>query len=241
MKRILTIMCFLILCAAGITLAALTYHLPPTTEVVLLRDVTESFIAQPDASEVIRLYNLSGDNRWNGAEFSFSAVTDVSYNPSAVIKIDAANEWLSNELERAKDTKQFQEELTEILANAKKDTIGRWNSSIYFPIAERVIHLSQSKAKKRILLVYSDLMENTNGVSFYNSKEFSLMKSDPDLLRNSLEKIQPLPSLNGIEVYLIYQPRSAKEDSEYRVVSDFYRNMLQSKGARVHVSANLLN
>jgi len=241
MKRRLTIICFLILCAAGITFAALTYHLPPTTEVVLLRDVTESFIAQPNATEVLRLYNLSGDNRWNSAEFSFSSVTDVSYNPVSEIKIEAANEWLSNEPEREKEIKAFRNGVTAILARAAKDTIGKWHSSIYFPMTQRLIDLSKSNAEKRILLIYSDLMENTGGISFYNGKEFSLMKSNPDLLRNSLEKIQQLPSLAGIEVYMIYQPRSTEEDIQYKVVSDFYRNMLQRKGALVHVSANLLN
>ena len=50
-----------------------------------------------------------------------------------------------------------------------------------------------------------------------------------------------LPTLAGITVYLIYQPKDANDDAVYHVVSNFYKQLLESKGATVRIEANLLN
>ena len=241
MRTIVTIIIILLLGGVVFAIAYHNHQAPTSTEINVLRDVTEKMIAQPNATEIFGLYNLSGDNKWNGAEFNFSNVTDVSYNTSSVEKIDAANEWLSNEIDRNKEIRKFQDSVSEIITSGLKDTIGRNHSSIYLTVAHQLIHLSKSKAQKKILVNYSDLMENELNFSFYNQKEFSLLQSNPDSVKKLFESWQPLPSLPGIEVYLIYQPANAESDSQYKLVSDFYRKILEEKGAIVHVSANLLN
>ena len=238
MRTTITTIVIVLVCAVGFAIAFNSYDAPITIEINVLRDVTEEMIAQPNATEIFGLYNLSGDNKWNGAEFNFSNVTDVSYNASSVEKIDAANEWLSNEIERNKEIRKFQDSVSEIITNGLKDTIGRNHSSIYLTVAHQLIHLSESKAQKKILVIYSDLMENELNFSFYNQKEFSLLQSNSDSLKKVFEKWQSLPSLNGIEVYLIYQPANAESDAQYKLASDFYRKILEEKGATVHVSAN---
>ena len=63
----------------------------------------------------------------------------------------------------------------------------------------------------------------------------------PETIETIFEKKAVLPSLVGIEVYLIYQPTTAENDATYRVVSEFYKTLLESKGATVNISANLSN
>ena len=82
-------------------------------------------------------------------------------------------------------------------------------------------------------------MENTNSLSFYNNKDFKKLKTKPDEIQNYFETMQSINSLSGIEVYFIYQPTDIANDEQFRIISGFYKKMLESKGAKVTISANL--
>ena len=211
---------------------------PTSADLAVLYDVTDKHLARPHAEEIIRLYDFS-ESRWNGGIFHFVDLSDVSYTRTQEKKIEPVGKWLSNEIQRDKDIENFQKGITEIIYNAEHEVIGKNHSSIYLPIARELNKLSQSKSEKRVLLVYSDLMENRSALSFYNNKTFQLLKSDPDRTRNFFEVEQPLNSLTGIEVYLLFQPVDTIQDDQFKVVSEFYRKLLNDKGAQVTVSANL--
>jgi len=209
-----------------------------TTEVVVLRDITEKYMVQPKADEILKLYNFNGNN-WNGGRFRFSDISQVSLNQTQATSIDGANQWLSNTFQRKDEIKHFQKGVTEIIVKAEQVGMGKDNSSIYLPIAKELNLLSQSKSKKRIFIVYSDLMENTDELSFYRKKDFALLKTKPGLLQNKFEKLSEINSLAGIEVWFIYQPPDLISDEQFNIISDFYRNLLENKGAKVNISADL--
>ncbi len=227
--------------ATCIALAVYLYHPPDTTDMAILRDVTEKQLVRPNTAEILGLCDLSGDKRWNGVRLIFSDVTDVSYNEAQEVKIEAANPWFSNEMERGREVQDFKNKVAVLIAQTANDTVGRPHSSIYLPMARELAALSGSKSGRRMLIIYSDLMENDPELSFYDSGTLQEMQSDPDWVKQIFEKWQSLPALTGIDVYLIFQPENAAQDEQYKVVSEFYRKLLQEKGAMVHVSANLLN
>jgi len=205
----------------------------------VFRDVTDKYLAKPEASEILTFFNLSDGGNWNGAIFRFSDLSDVSYNKSLEVRIDPANPWFSNEIERQKQIESFDNAASTILNDAEKDSIGRNNSSIYLPIAGELNRLSQSKAQKRILIIYSDLMDNDLDVSLYSKNEFRELEQNPQSLRSVFEARQQLGDLTGIEVHFIYQPADVLQDKEYRIVSAFYQKLLEDKGASVTIEANL--
>ena len=211
-----------------------------TTEISIVRDITDPHQAQPSAKEILGLYDLE-INKWNGAIFHFSNLSDVSYNPSSEVKLQAKNKWLSNELERADEIQEFQNKVNTVLSDSLHDTIGKKYSSIYFPVANELMRLQKSISQRKILLVFSDLMQNDFEISLYGKKEFELLESHPDSLKVKFEKELPLPSLAGITIFLMYQPTNAEEDWRYRIISEFYKNLFTKKGAEVTISANLPN
>ena len=81
-------------------------------------------------------------------------------------------------------------------------------------------------------------MENTDLVSFYHSKTFKFLQSNPGAMKKLFEQ-QPLNSLTGIEVNLLFQPKDTAQDEQFKVVSGFYRKLLEDKGAQVTIGANL--
>ena len=234
MKILLTIFVFTIVI---LLIADCTRQMSTTTEVYLYNDVTDLQIAKPNLDEIISLYDF--DNKYNGGIFHLAKLTDVSYNQSAEAKIASVNPWLSNELERNKEISNFKDQVLESITNTEKDSTGRVNSSIYLPLANSLNELSNSKMQRRILLVYSDLMENTLEMSFYKKENFALLTTNPQKVQNYFEKLAKLNSLTGIEVYFIYQPKDNLSDQKYKIVSDFYRKMLEDKGAKVIISANI--
>ncbi len=212
-----------------------------TTEVSVLRDITDKHTAEPVAEEILLLFNFSVGEKWNGAIFRFSSLSDVSYNPTAEIKLEAKNKWLSNEIERGKEIKKFTGGTSQILSDSSSQPIGKRYSAIYFPIAKELKRLRQSKSQSKILLIYSDLMQNDFDVSLYSKSQIELLQTNPDSLKQSFEKQEQLPSLAGIEIYFIYQPMNAEDDRQYRIVSEFYKNLFEEKGATVNITANLTN
>ena len=226
----------------GAVVFAVAYTAPKqsTTEVSVLRDITSPQLAEPQAGTILPLFNLSS-NAWDGAQFRFADISSVSYTPVKEASISVANQWLSNELERNKEVGQFNSDVENILTDAQKENVDRWHSSIYAPIARELNRLVQSPAQNRILIVYSDLMENNYDFSFYCPKGFSLLQSNPGVIEKYFEKEVPLSQLNGIQVYFIYQPTGTVSDWQYNFVSQFYRNLLEKKGATVTIEANLTN
>lgn len=210
-----------------------------TTEVRVLKDITEIQSVNPDSQAVISMCDFSGDKRWNGATFHYSEISDVSYTHFSEAKISTAKMWLSNELERDAEIKNFKNEVSKILRVAINNINGKNNSSIYLPIAHELNELARSKAQRRVLVIYSDLMENTIDISFYNKKQFQMLTSDTDSILKTLEQLQAIQNLDGIEVYLIYQPTDSQSDKVFTVVSEFYKKLLENKGAKVNISANL--
>lgn len=213
---------------------------PSITEISMLWDITDNYLSQPKSNEILPLFNFSENNKWNGGLFRYSTLSDVSYTRIKETKIEAQNQWLSNELERAKQIQKFKSEIEIFINESVNDSIGKEHSSVYLPIARELNHLSESKAQRRILVVYSDLMENGLDVSLYSKDKFTLLKSNPGAFRRQLEAQQALPALTGIEVYFIYQPKDIEKDKLFNTVSAFYKQLLEEKGANVKIQANLI-
>lgn len=209
-----------------------------TTEVSVLRDITDKHISQPKAKEILPLFDLSAKNKWNGGIFRFQNISDVSFNQAKAVSIEPAQPWLSNEFTREKQLERFEDSISHIVVDAAKDSVGKEYSSIYYPLAAELNRISASATQKKILVLYSDLMQNDLSVSLY-AQEFDLLKHNPDSLKAELEKQKPLLDLTGIEVYIIYQPDDQEQDQEFRIVSAFYTKLLEEKGATVSISANL--
>ena len=174
-----------------------------------------------------------------GVYFCLLYITNVSYNPSYETNIEPENQWLSNQFQRNEKINNFYANINKIINDSSNETIGKDNSAVYFPIAEELNRLSQSKATTKEMFIYSDLMENTNEFSFYDKITFELLKDKPDKIKNYFESQITLSNLNGIKIFLIYQPTNTKQDEDYKVVSNFYENLFQSKGAKVEITANV--
>ncbi|MBP6977634.1 MAG: hypothetical protein KBB71_04900 [Lentimicrobiaceae bacterium] len=238
MKTVIAIISIILMIIGTTIIIARTNISSTQIEVTVMRDITDDQIAQPKLADIVPLVNLD-NSQWNGVNVRFIDITDVSYNYTYQTSISAENHWLGNEFDRQKKINNFYAEITQILIKAEEETHGRNNSSVYIPIANELNRLSQSPAQKKIVLVYSDLMENTAEMSFYDKSKFSLLKTNPNSIRQYFDTQVPLRQLAGIKIYLIYQPANPETDGQYQIISEFYKKLLESKGATVEITANI--
>jgi len=207
-----------------------------TTLVSVFYDITDSQKAKPVLEDIEPFYGLE-KNQNSGAMFRYANVTDVSLNATKVKTLPDINPWTSNEFERTKSISDFFAFIKESLSVIEDN--GKNRSSVYLPIARELTVISNDKADEKNFIVYSDLMENTPEVSFYDPKTFQELISSPETFIERFNKLSNLPDLTGIHIFLIYQPSNTKADEEYRTVSSFYKKLLETKGATVHIQANL--
>ncbi len=238
MKTIILII--IVIAIAGMIVMVQHSGSHPTTEVSVMRDITEAHLSQPVLTDIMPLFNFDHDNgKWNGGAFDFTNITNVSFNLSTVVELPSANEWLSNEYSRTIELRQFQYKISKVLEDSKMDSVGKGNSSIFVPIANQLNRLFYSNSNKKELLVYSDLMENDPHFSFYDQNNLNQLTSNYERSKREFDKMMYLHDLSGIEIHLLYEPPDVVSDERYRTVSAFYKKYLESKGAKVTISANL--
>lgn len=211
-----------------------------STEYSLIRDLTDSTIVLPNEDEIITDLDIK-TNIWNGINFNFFNVSDVSYTPHwRIVLVKGGKRIASSEFSRKREINTFKARLSALLDSAQSDIPGRTHSSIYIPIVEELTRMSNSNADRKVLVVYSDLMENTQDISFYNSRTFAELGSNPEKVKAKLLAEAKLPNLSGISIHFVHEPKNAKDDANFRRVSELFRQMFEAQGAEVTISANLV-
>lgn len=245
LKTIGNVILGLVLLAAALGIAAylLGYFEKPrtSTSVTLLWDVTEDLLPKPHAKAVVPLYNI--DNSPNdGASFTFRYTSEKSLNPETMFSLAPAEaHTLVNMFERKAEIAAFTTAVTAFIDSVVADTVpGRAQSSIYIPLAETLNKVAADHTSNRkVVLVYSDLKENSSVISFYDPNMRSLLSTDPKAIQERLLGTVALTDLHGIEVLLLYEPKNADDDRTYRMLSQFYKSLLEGYGARVTIAANV--
>jgi len=220
---------------------------PTHTEVSVLWDVTDSTIGKPTSDEILRMYHLEGNDMWNAAEFRLSTLTNVNFNPTEVLSLPSRNKWLSNELERQKEIKTFSSKIAYLIDTPQMDSVGKPNSSVYWPLfaelkrlGEQNDGLGEFSAKRRVMVIQSDLMEHNADLSLYDTKQLKAFTTDPKSTKYLTENLAHLPKLTNIEVYMLYKPKDAVDSHRYTLISEVLKNLLEERGAKVYRSANLI-
>lgn len=233
-----TTIIIILLSIAVLFIGCATTNQSTTTHAVVLMDVTDKFLSRPVANDILKLYGFDG-NRYNGGIFQFSDLTKVSFNATEEVKVAKVNQWLSNQFQRDKEIASFNKSVTDTITQAESAPAGENNSSIYYPVANALNGLAQSNADKKYALIYSDLMEHTPQISFYNKNSLMEVKEKPEVIRALLESQMQLQSLQGITIYLLYEPTNSLQDEEFKIVSKFYSDLFESHGATVIIAPNI--
>ena len=170
-------------------------------------------------------------------------IADAFLNRHYEFRLNPAPSFITgNQYDYQDKVNAFLKGIDSVITLAKNDRSGRGTSSVYLPIARELRRLSRVNSDKKILLVFSDLIENTDFLTFLGTdseKTLSKLKNKPEKIEEILHKELPLPDdLQGIIVYIIHDVDIDTEPF-FKPLSRLYQKMLEKRGAIVNIQANL--
>lgn len=238
LKYIVPLLIFTLL-ATTVVLYLASYQDTQSVDIRIMQDRTDTFEVGPTTKEV---YDLTGleSHIWRGVRIAISSITEYTYNPESQIElsnVSRAGIVLNNTITRKEEVRAFKEELDSMLVGFTTKPAGRDYSSVYQPVARVLNDLAQSSYPNRVLLLYSDLLENRPSESVYVMDLGNAATLDS--LINRMEKEMALVDLSGIEVWIIHKPKDLKDESRFLAMSEkVYGEILKRHGATVHISAS---
>ncbi len=222
-----------------------------TTNICVLIDITderfkdENFVAEnlPQLLTLMKLdKNLGG---YSGGEIKLSLINEVSDSKSKTVKISTAESGLmgENPLNRKDQVNKFYVELetsfTKILEEANWGTDA---SKIYQKVTREIIKMKNNEAERKYLIIYSDMLENSQLFSFYGTNwknNINKMIENPEAtIENLSEKGPELPDLSEFTIYII-NTRTAENDEKINLSEQLWMAMFEYQGATVYFNSGL--
>jgi len=207
-------------------------------EAIIILDLTEETFTHISINDYKIISSLNA-NVFNGEVVRIQPITENGFNIVECHKIQrVASSALGNEYQRRSELKKFYSSIDSSLQLLKQGRTRRSGSVIFKILSEELNHLNKSKADKKILIINSDLIENSF-IDFTNPSNIERIRNNPNEIEKLLTDKYPVSDLKGITIYILYKPVNKWDSERFEIVSDFYKKLFESKGAIVNVSGNL--
>jgi len=215
-------------------IAGLSSCTPNNTEIIsIIVDVTEF-----DANEIEFEKDGIGspNDLWSGSIVRYSTITDVDYNEQIELKIDPANELLSNKQNREAELTLFKVDLQNL---KHQDTLEYSGSSIWLPLINELSYLAQDSTKPTTVYLISDLMEHSSLINFYDKRIIKTLERDPERIKTEFQsKILELKQISHLKLIVIHQPKNAKENGVFKLIlNGVYKPIMHDLGIEISVQA----
>lgn len=222
-----------------------------TTQISVLIDVTderfedENFVAE-NLPKFLQIMNLDKETGgYSGGEVKLSLINEVSDSKSKTVKIEAAKTGMmgENKLNRKDEVDRFYGNLestfTQILNNANWGTDA---SKIYQKVTRELIKMKNSDYDKKKLIIFSDMLENSNLFSFYGTgwktNIQKMIENPEESLSKLAEKGPALPDISEFEIYVITS-RTTENDEKVNLSEQLWLNLFEYQGATVIFNSEL--
>lgn len=236
----------LILCA-GIILESCTkssFVYIDATAISIVMDTTDYHKVYPTADPILALYGFDQDIN-KEAYFRLSCISDKQLAPVTEFHLAGGEETEKKNKQsipnfRENHVLMFYEKIrVSIIPFSVLDTfIESDYSECYRTIVNETKWLIGKTTGKKVLIIYSDLMENSDLFNFYELN-IPTAKFDSEKIASSFDSLFALPdNLNGLQVYFVYQPTDRIEDARYRAISGIYKQMFEYRGASVTIQSD---
>ncbi len=213
-------------------------------EVSIMFDITSSIENKEmdiTTGDVLGIFDLK-DSPYNHGKLRISSLSETHLSKIKQVKLPPVVSMNSyNKYSRENKINNFTQGVDSLLYEVNLLDKGKQASSLFIPISRELARLANSDADEKVLVCFTDLFENSAPMfSVYSETEFERLVQNPSELTGLLSSNAPLPEdLAGVQVYLIYNP-VLDTDKGFLVISQWYKKLLESKGAEVNIGANLV-
>lgn len=207
---------------------------PKVHNITIVYDLTEEHFKGIAMSEFKKVSALT-KNSMNGELTRLVPITELGFNRSYDVVIQKDSSLLmGNDYERTDLVNEYFSKIDSCLKFIIGEKHDRSGSVIFKVLTEELNRLSESMADSKTAIFNTDFME-MSFVNFYDTATMNVIRKNPDEMRKRLLKKYPLKQLQGIDIYFVYLPKDTVDSNRYEALSQFYKRMFESFGAKVHI------
>ena len=205
-------------------------------DIIIAIDYTDSLLLYPKTDDVLKLTGLD-NNPWQGIKLEITGISDKDMNQAKSFYLPSQMRLTGNKQQRAAQVEKFSKEIG-LYLNQVRYTKELNHSIIYRSLAQCLNKLTLDKSKQKQLIVYSNLMENSD-VNFYDTATFHQIQSDYLKVKHRIEIGSSLQNVAGIQTWLLYNPTSFEDNATFRITSNFFKQILEEKGVKVQIGIDV--
>jgi hypothetical protein len=208
------------------------------SDVYILIDVTDkSFrdnnIILESVPKILNKMNIDPDKLgMSGGEVKIFTINDLSETKSLTVKLPQGVEGLlgQNPLDRQDEIKKFQSELSSSISTVLKNR--NWDkekSKIYQNVCRELNNLKRTNSKhSKTMIVFSDMLENSELLSFYRDDTDSLITDVQNFDKNKLGKDCRISDLSDVEFFVVTN-RNKQNDELINKAERFWKALFKTK------------
>lgn len=211
------------------------------TNVFILVDVTDQVfrdqnVVVENVPRLLKMMNIDTMTAgMSGGEVKLFTINDLSETKSSTVKLAQGVAGLlgQNPLDRQDEIKKFRRELLSSIESTLKGV--EWQkdkSKIYQNICRELNSLARIDDKhKKVMIVFSDMLENSELLSFYKTDTDALISQIDEFEKNTLSIDCSLPSLDKVEFYIVSN-RNKGNDEKINKAERFWKALFNSKNVK---------
>jgi hypothetical protein len=207
----------------------------PTREIrICMDDWTGQARTVPEVLDIRDRFDIR-DDYWKASTFIYRPITDAKHNGEVTIALEAKRWYMVSVEDRQKEMQVFNRSFDTLQAFISGIMSERNKSEVYLPFARMLNELNSIQADVKELEIYSDFLENSKAISFYDSTMKRLLIENPDSIYALLQAQYPLADLTGITVRLYFNEKELAKHGLYDAVTNMYVEMLRKHHATVEI------
>lgn len=216
-----------------------------STSLSIIIDITDPQQLHPEAESIIPLFGLQNDID-KSVIFRITTLTDKQLNPVREIRL---KDGVSSNKDNVSDDDNFRKKLvihffdtvrksiSEETQSALADTSLSF-SECFNTILNEVVKRKQNAGDTAIILVFSDLNENSAFFNVYTGENKALLQQHPEQVAHLIEQRKSISdSISHTTLILVYDPKSRADDEVFMKMTEVYRLIFERRGVTVIVQA----
>lgn len=215
---------------------------PKGNIVGILIDLSDTFKQVNDLSiEELKPIFAINKNPYAPSTCTIGFISSLRYTETQKFSVHGQSELTANILERKMMRDTFYANIEQHISQIKKKPIGTKGSFVCYALSKMLLEIAECKdCEGKKVIVLSDLMEHTSAFSVYDKKQYTLLKTNPEAVRQILDREYPLPPIGGIEIVFVHKPINKEQDEQFHSVSQFFKWYYGTcHKAKVSVSATI--
>ena len=205
---------------------------PPTeTDLYIYLDFTEgqdySQQIADDLDSYTELLQVGENGSPNFGKVKIFPLYDLASARSKTVKLKAGKaEFEANQFLRQKEVDKFKTKLSTALLAINETYTGKSlnKSHLIEPICKGMQKLNKSDADKKVVLIYSDMLENSTLANFHGKS------SHPKNWQQGIDAVCHLEDIADLDIFVVY-PVDKKNDGKITRAAEFWTDYFASKGA----------